>query len=156
MKIDLNRFVPLGLDGYNEGKWILSGMIVAGLAAIVNFANQYTDALSRLYHYSVGIKKLIPGAQMEAFTRLVMGCDVGFSLLCVAMVLLGVYHYSYHSKGSKAIYLMRRLPRYWELHLRCLGLPVAGAVGAMSMLGLLTMLFYLVYRFCTPVQCLPY
>ena len=156
MKIDLNRFVPLGIDGKTEGKWVLTGLAVAGFAAIVIFGNQYTDALSRLYHYGLGRKKLIPDAVMTDFSEIMMGCDVGFSLVCLAMVMLGFYHYHYHSQGSKAIYLMRRLPSRWELHIRCLGLPVAGAVGSMALLGLLTVLFYLIYYFCTPAQCLPY
>ena len=156
MKIDLSRFAPLGLDGNREWHWILSGWIVAGISAILNFSNQYTDALSWLYLYGMGSKKLISGAVMEPFSRLVLGCDVGFSLVCLAMVLLGIYHYYYHNQSSKPIYLMRRLPSSWELHIRCLGIPVMGAVGAMAILGVLTVVFYLIYYFCTPAQCLPY
>lgn len=156
MKIDLNRFAPLGLDGHKEGQWILSGVIVAGLSAIVNFGNQYTDALSQLYRRGMWQKTLIEGAVMTDFTQLLMGCEVGFLLVVLAMVLLGIYHYHYHTQGSKSVYLMRRLPRPWELHIRCLGLPAAGAVGSMAVLGLLSVLFYLIYRFCTPAQCLPY
>lgn len=155
MKTDLNRFVPLGLDGKAEGKWILTGLAVAGVTAVVIFGNQYSDALSQLYRYSIGTKKLISGAVMTDFSEIVMGCEVGFSLVCLAMVLLGVYHYFYHTQESKSIYLMCRLPSRWELHIRCLGLPAAGAVGSMALLGLLTILFYLIYYFCTPAQCLP-
>lgn len=156
MRIDFDRFVPLGLDGKNESQWILAGLIVSALSALINFSNQYTDALSRLYVYGLGTKRLIPGAVMAPFYQTVMGCEVGFTLVCLAMALLAVYHYHYHTQGSKSIYLMRRLPRSWELHMRCLGLPVLGAAGAMASLGLLTVFFYLIYRFCTPAQCLPY
>lgn len=156
MKIDLSRFAPLGLDANREWQWLLTGWIVAGISAILNFSNQYTDALSRLYLYGLGTRTLIAGRRIEAFSRLVLGCDVGFSLVCLAMVLLGIYHYHYHSQDSKPIYLMRRLPSSWELHIRCLGIPVMGAVGAMAILGVLTVAFYLIYYFCTPAQCLPY
>jgi len=155
MRIDLDRFVPVGLDGKKEGQWIGTGMAVAAFAAILNFANQYTDALSRLYVYGLGTRRLNAGAVMVDFIHLMPGCALGFSLVCLAMVLLGVYHYHYHTQGSKSIYLMRRLPKSWELHMRCLGIPVLGAVGSMALLGLLSALFYLIYLSCTPAQCLP-
>ena len=156
MRIDLSRLVPLGLDGHNEGQWIGLGVIASGLCAVLNFANRYTDALDRLYRHGLGTKKLIPGAVMEPFSRLVMGCEVGACLMCLAMVFLAAYHYRYHFRDSKPVYLMRRLPKYWQLHMRCLGLPILGAAGAMALLGFLTVMFYLVYFFCTPAQCLPY
>ena len=156
MKIDLSRFAPLGLDAGRQWQWILTGWIAAALSAMLNFANQYTDALARLYVYGLGSKKLISGAVMAPFSRLVLDCDLGFSLVCLAMVLLGIYHYHYHTRDSKPIYLMRRLPSSWELHIRCLGIPFLGVVGAMAILGVLSVVFYLIYYFCTPAQCLPY
>lgn len=154
MRIDLTRFVPLGLDGKKEGQWILLGWTASALMAAVHFSNQYTDALSRLYVHGLGSRRLIPGAQMAPFSRLVLGCDLGFSLMCIAMVLLGVYHYYYHTQEAKSIYLMRRLPRKEELHIRCLSLPVVGAAGGLALLGLLTVLFFGIYNTCTPAQCL--
>ena len=155
MKINLNRFVPLGIDGVTEGKWILTGLGASAIAALVNFSVRYSDAHAQLYRQGMGMKKLIPGRVIASFPQILLGCDIGFILLCIAMVMLAAYHYTYHSQGSKAIYLMRRLPSRFELHIRCLGLPVAGAVSAMALLGLLTVLFYLIYYFCTPAQCLP-
>ena len=154
MRIDLSRLAPLGLDGKKEGQWIVTGWVLAGLMAAIEFSNQYTDALARLYLYGGSIK-LIPGAVMTEFSLLVMGCEFGFVLLGLALGLLAVYHYSYHSQGSKPVYLMRRLPKPWELHIRCLGMPLAGIAGGLALLGLECVLFYCVYRSCTPVQCLP-
>lgn len=156
MKIDLSRFVPLGLDAQKEKQWIFLGWGVSAIAALINFANHYTDALSRLYNHMLGGRRLLRGAVIAPFSELVLGCEFGFVLMCLAMFLLGVYHYHYHSRESKAIYLMRRLPSAWELHIRCLGMPVTGAVGSMAILGLLTIVFFFIYRTCTPAQCLPY
>ena len=154
MRIDLNRFVPLGMEGNKEGQWILTGWIVSACGAVLNFSNQYTDALSRLYVHGWGSRRLIDGAVMTPFSRLMQGCEVGFMLMGVAMAMLGVYHYFYHSQGSKSIYLMWRLPRREELHIRCLAMPVAGALGGLALLGLLTVLFFVIYNTCTPAQCL--
>ena len=51
---------------------------------------------------------------------------------------------------------MRRLPERWELHLRCLTVPVVGVLGAMSLQGILGIFYYLIYIFVTPRQCLPF
>ena len=156
MKIDLSRFVPLGLEGEKEGQWILLGWGISALAAMIQFANQYHDALSRLYNHMLGGRRLIQGAVMTPFSELVLGCEFGFVLMCLGLALLAVYHYHYHTQSSKPIYLMRRLPNSWELHIRCLGMPVMGAVGALAILGLLTILFFVIYLRCTPEQCLPF
>ena len=156
MKIDLSRFVPLGLDGEKEKQWIFLGWGLSSFIAVLHFMNQFNDALSRLYNHMLGGRRLIQGAVMAPFSELVLGCEFGFVLMCLALCLLALYHYRCHSIDSKSIYLMRRLPRAEELHIRCLGLPVMGAAGAMAILGLLTVLFYIVYRRVTPAQCLPY
>ena len=44
------------------------------------------------------------------------------------MFSMAAMHYVYHWKGSRSIYLMRRLPNPWELHRRCLTLPALGIV----------------------------
>lgn len=155
MKIDLSRYVPLGLDGRKEANWLLAGLGGAALAAFIRFFVAYFDALGSLYQHKLGGgRQLIPGAVMTGFSQLMLGCELGFLLICLAMAALAAYHYYYHTLGSKPIYLMRRLPQHWELHKRCLGIPVTGALGAMALLGCLSILFYLIYRFCTPAQCL--
>ena len=155
MKIDLSRFAPLGLDAEREKHWIFLGWGISAIAALINFANHYTDAHSRLYNHMLGGRRLLQGAVMAPFSELILGCEFGFVLMCLALGMLAVYHYHYHSQNSKPIYLMRRLPRATELHIRCLGLPVGSAMGAMALLGLMTILFYIIYITCTPAQCLP-
>ena len=155
MKIDFSRFVPLGMEGEKEKQWIFLGWGISAVMALIQFANQYTDALSRLYNHMMGGRRLIQGAVIAPFSELILGCEFGFMLMCLALGLLAVYHYHYHIQSSKPLYLMRRLPRAWELHMRCLGMPVIGAAGAMALLGLLTIVFYVIYMTCTPAQCLP-
>lgn len=155
MRIDFSRYVPLGLNGKKEAQWLAAGIGCAALIAVIRFLGQYFHALDHLYRIvpEVG-RQLIPWAVMTDFSELIVGCELGFLLICLAMVALSAYHYYYHTLGSKPIYLMRRLPRHWELHRRCLTLPAAGVVSSMAVLGALSALFYLIYRFCTPAQCL--
>lgn len=155
MRIDFSRWVPLGLNGKKEAQWLAAGMGCAALAATIRFLGQYFNALDQLYRTVPGGGRILnPQAVMTDFPVLMVGCELGFLLVCLAMVVLSAYHYYYHTLGSRPIYLMRRLPRRWELHRRCLSLPAAGAVGSMAVLGGLSALFYLIYRFCTPAQCL--
>lgn len=155
MRIDLSRYVPLGVDGAKEGKCLLAGLGTAAAWSIIDFATEYAEALAMLYDYRGRARILIPGRIIGDFEPLVAGGTVLFSLLCLGMALLAVYHYVYHYQGSKSIYLMRRLPSRMELIRRCFGIPAAGAVASMALLGLLTVCYYCVYIFYTPEQCLP-
>ena len=157
MKIDWKAWAPVELDGAKEAKTIFVGLCLAAAWGVFDFAAHYIDALNALY-YNSGLtfrKLLIPGAVMEEFSSLILGCDTLFNLICLTMPLLAAYHYGIHCRSSMSIYLMRRLPDRWELHRRCLLIPLGGAAAAMAVLGLLGIVFYLIYILCTPAQCLP-
>ena len=62
-------------------------------------------------------------------------------------------HISYF-QDSKSIYTMRRLPSVWELHRRCLTLPVCGMVIGLGTAFVLILLYYNVYIGLTPEICL--
>lgn len=156
MRIDLSRHVPLGLNGKKEIQYLAAGLGIAAAWSVIDFAKEYTDALAMLYgHRAGGSRVLIPGQIIGDFEPMLAGGSVLFSLICLAMALLAGYHYAYHFQGSKSVYLMRRLPGRYELPHRCFAIPAAGAVGAMALLGLLTVCYYAVYLLCTPAQCLP-
>ena len=160
MRIDWNRWAPVGLDGGKEIKWIGFGLGFGALVAVITFFDHYYDALEKLYWNMpaslAGMeRKPIPGAVMTPFAELLRGCETVFALVCAVMPFLAAYHYLHHRRGAKSIYLMRRLPRRWELHRRCLSLPALGLVSALGLLGLLGIVFYMIYLLCTPAQCLP-
>ena len=92
MKIDISRFVPLGLDAEKEKQWLFLGWGISSAVALIQFSNQYTDARSRLYNHMLGGRRLIQGAVMAPFSELVLGCEFGFVLMSVALALLAVYH----------------------------------------------------------------
>ena len=64
-------------------------------------------------------------------------------------------HYAHYYRGSKSIYLMRRLPDRTLLHRQCWTLPLLALGLTLLVLVLLPALYYLIYRYATPAQCLP-
>ena len=77
-----------------------------------------------------------------------------FGLVLIVTLSFISTHYSYHYRESKSIYLMRRLSDPWELHRRCLTLPVVGVGLALLVAFVLLMLYFAVYMGVTPEECL--
>ena len=99
-------------------------------------------------------RELLPGAVMSLFGNLLEGCSFGFIVLIVCMLALTIANYRYHYQGSKSIYLMRRLPKKYEMAKRCLLLPVAVIFVSLATICLLLVIYYQIYLFVTPEQCL--
>ena len=66
----------------------------------------------------------------------------GFGAVALGMLVLAVRNYLSFRQGSRADYLMRRLSGGWELHLRCLAVPVMGIFAS----ALLAAALYFIYR----------
>lgn len=75
-------------------------------------------------------------------------------LLALGAVVLAAYNYGKLWRGSKPVYLMARLPDRWELHRRCLGVPLGLLLAALVLAALLLLVYYGVYRLLTPAQWL--
>lgn len=56
--------------------------------------------------------------------------------------------------GAKSIYLMGRLPDRWELHRRCLTLPLGWLLSAVLLPVLTLLVYYGIYYLITPAACL--
>jgi len=156
MRIDWKRYLPLGLDGINEKRAWIIGMVASLLWSML-FLLRYSNAYSYLYYWNNARTEriLVEGAMMRPFPDLMVGLMTGFWMLAMYMLGVGVYFYMYHYRDSKSIYLMRRLPDRWELHRRCLTVPVLAAVASLLSSLVLTGIYYGIYILCTPVQCLP-
>lgn len=156
MKTELERYLPLGRDGKQTRDWLIFSLAVSALWSLWCFLGQYWEEYQTLFYYNaVGERIVNTRAVMVPFRDLLYGVEKGFGLVLAAMPALAVFHYLHHWQGSKSIYLMRRLPDPWELHRRCLAVPFTGAVACMALLGLMCVVFYLIYILCTPQQCLP-
>lgn len=156
MKIDLGRYIPMGIEPEGERSLLLWSLGAGTVWSFFLFVSSYNEAYNNLFHHvGFGRTMLREGAVMPGLFEIMAGTETIFVLVCAAMPFWALYHYAYHYNGSKSIYLMRRLPERWELHRRCLAVPAVGAVSSMALQGLLGSLYYLIYILCTPRQCLP-
>jgi amino acid transporter len=91
---------------------------------------------------------------MTDFYAILGGALYGFLILALCMPALILYHYAYHYQGSKNIYLMRRLPNRWELHKRCVTLPLLAALICLLSVLVLLCIYLGIYMTATPRECL--
>lgn len=154
-KPDLTRWAPPGFNLRPEKQFFVTGMACAVLYSFMFFI-RYGNARSDLFGYSHGsnIRILLPDAVMPDFYLLLEHYWAGLAVLAMCMLALIVYHYVYHWQGSKSIYLMRRLPNRFELHRRCLTLPLIAILICLLTAIILLLLFYGTYIAFTPKECL--
>lgn len=150
----LEKYAPPGIQVSTEVGWFYFGMIVATFHSML-FLIQYISARDELYIRTSRGLELIEGAIIRDFGTLTENVFLTFYLVCIVTLLVGVYHYFYHYQGSKMMYLMKRLPDKWEVHKRCWILPIAGFCITVVWMLIVRMLYYAIYIFCTPSQCLP-
>ena len=156
MKIDIQRYVPMDMDGAQESTILLWALGGGSVWSSLAFLSTYMQAYDNLFHHQGAFRSsLRTGAMMPGFFELLSGSELLFMILCAIMPFWAIYHYRLHFGTSKSIYLMSRLPDRWDLHRRCLTFPVVGFVSALSLQGLLGCIYWLIYIFVTPRQCLP-
>ena len=152
----MDRRVPPGLDWISEIKPWIAGMALSFLYSM-SFFTRYFSAREQLYAaLPGGRKELLPGAVMVPFRVLAKDALWLFPLLAAAaFTVFAALHYMTFFRGSRSIWLMRRLPDAGELPRRCFTLPLILAAATLIFAGILALLFYAVYFFCTPAGCLP-
>ena len=156
-RLDLSRLLPPGYEGEKEWNTALWGVAVAAFLALVGFLARAGDARSDLFYipYEGAERILYADAVMADFSWVVGGSLLWLRVEQLYALLLTIPHYRYFYKGSKSIYLMRRLPSRWELHKRCLALPLLAVILASAVALLLKCLFFVLYLLFTPGGCLP-
>ncbi len=152
-KLDISGFAPLGMN-LSPFKHTLAWGGIVSLFWSFSFVAKLTSSFSDLFRNVRGEKVLREGAMMTEFTELMEGVLVGFLILAIIMLMSCIYNYAYHWQGSKSIYLMRRLPNAWELHKRCLTLPIVSILICGIAAFILLCIYYGIYMAVTPEQCL--
>ncbi len=153
MKERFEREVPFGIDYQTELRLIGYGLL-ASLIYSLRFAAAYIQQSASLYTMTGAEKILRDGAEMLDFVYVLNDSLAGFPIIAGCMILLTAYHYAYHYRGSKSIYLMRRLPDRWELFRRCVTLPFAAGVFCLLAAFLLLLCYFAYYMWVTPEVCL--
>ena len=155
----LERILPPNVDPDRTGSWITGTLVGGVLASVLAFVLQYSGELRKLYYYDnvQHVKRLIEGAKISPFTSYVF-CAGGVFLLFVLLIAAWtVSLYGSFSRGSRSLYLMRRLPEgYKPLLGYVLRAPALCLTGAAAVCAVLLGGYYLLWRFMTPEICLPH
>ena len=152
-KPDLSRYAPLGINVRSEWQGYVTGLAVAVVYSMI-YLLRYFNARENLYEWTLKGRELIEGAVMPDFAELMDGTLLVFLAIALTMMGLAIYHYIYHRLDTKSYYVMRRLPSRWELHLRCLTLPMTGLLICGAAVLIVTLIYYWIYMGCTPEECL--
>lgn len=155
-QVDLTRLAPPGIDLKSDCKRFYGFLAAAAVFAILVFGVKYRSGYDDLFVWDGAKHLLRPGAVMLTFGEISAGSlSLFYFVALYSLAMSVVYHISYHTGGSKSIYLMRRLPQRWEWLKRDITLPVLGAVLCILSAQLFRLLFLGVYYWVTPAQCLP-
>ena len=148
----LERHVPPGfdlkLDLIAYSIWIIMQILVS----FFRFFSRFDQAYTNLFAYEDGVKILLADARMIEFATLIRGVGSAYFVLAFIVVRR---HYLYFTKDTKSIYLMKRLPKYWERDRRCWALPLTYMLATFLVSVLLKSLFLWVYLHYTPAGSLP-
>ena len=158
----LDKLFPPGYDRDEELKRLIVVFVIAVLNSF-RFFIAYYEAYGDLFWYDglriketgVWEKTVRPGEVIVPFKELIGQSFLFFIVFVLVLVAVAGQHYWYYTKGSKSIYLARRLPeRYYALK-TCLGVTGIGIGITLLSVGLLLGILYVVYIFVTPAGCLP-
>ena len=151
-KPDLSPLAPPGVNGAKEVRWTLIGVGLSAAAGLLGFLYQLSDQCNF-------VKRIIEGGSLSeeigTFRGILGGNLFCFALVNLAMAGVLLYHIDLHYRGSRSIYLMRRLPQRWELLRRCAALPLLGLLCSVLVWGLLQLLLFWMYLTIPPQDFLP-
>lgn len=145
---DLSRYAPPGIELRQMRDYLIASTALGFLGSVWMYFSALSDVV-RIIHgdYPSYYGNYDGGA--PDFVEVLGSSLIFFPLFALGTLLFVVYHYAYHFRHSKSIYLMRRLPDRWELHRRCLTLPVSMALFLLLVGFLLLLCFY--WAYCTAI-----
>lgn len=148
--------IPLGLDWRREVKaliWLWISCVLISFCYFIDLS-QHINSLYGWDRINGQQVKVLRGTMMPDFYEVLDGNMDALFIGAVLALLLAVYHYTYHYQGSRSIYLMRRLPKKYELLKRCLTVPVAASVVLLLTALLLVPVYYGLYMAFVPQECI--
>ena len=154
IRIDWNRHLPLGMDG-TKTKQRMSLALGIGIGGSFRFLMRYFSARGSLYGYVNGKHQRIANRFMLPFVELLQGSFTFMAIVALGFALSTAIFYLYHYQGCRSIYTMKRLPNRWELWRRCFTVPAAFVILSGITTMILIGLYWLLWRFATPVDAFP-
>lgn len=121
-----------------------------GLISLFKFIIQLTEQINDLLRREYITDKL-------EFRQTTDGCFVLGIILAVVLLGMIIINYIQSTKygGSNPIYTWKRVPRWWEMHVRCLAMPMLGFLAVAIEILLLCGIYYRIYRCVIPEQLMP-
>lgn len=110
---------------------------------------------SRLYYFQDGKRFLYPDAVAEPFTKVASMSWTGFTVPLLFLALMAVWHYFSYWRGTKSIYVMRRLPRRGVVFASCVKGPTLCALAVVLAAAALYVLYLGLYWLAVPAECMP-
>ena len=153
MREYLDRHLPPGMNPDDERRFVKIGLVLSALLGGLDLIRYFTE-LSNLYRYREGKRWLDESMTMPDFAEIFVRFPIGFAILAVCMLGFVIYHYVYYYRGSKSIYLMRRLPNRFEIHRRAWTYPLCVILLCGVCVTVLFWLFFGLYLWITPDACL--
>jgi len=155
MKNFLERSYPMGYNYKTELKVLLTMLAAGVLISFFRFISAYSLEILALY-INRGAELILDESRVMPDFVYILGDKLLILLILAAFtfVLASCIHYAYHRYGSKSIYLMRRLPNRFELHRRCLSIPLIFSFIILLAAALLLLICYSIYTISTPEACL--
>jgi len=148
---------PPGFDLEKAKLFYLIGVGIAGLVMFVTFIMRWNEAYGDLFEYAreYGGRVLREGALLPGFWYLIQTTEKSFWYLTAFILSAVVGNYSCYYKGSKSIYVMKRLPNRLEIHRRAWTLPGVAILVNLLVMFLVVLLCLAVYFLCSVPACIP-
>lgn len=144
-RIELDRLVPVWADGRRTAvrmALLIAASAFLSLGAPVRFVSALREC--RELHIF-----------MPPFKTILGGALVPFIICCFVFTAEAAFNYAGHrTGGSRSDYTMRRLPKRWEFHMRCVLLPLIGVIAACLAALILWLIFRWLYFTFTPPEFL--
>lgn len=153
--IKAEHLAPPGANVERLRNVLVAALILCSLAMFIQFIATWNVACQNLYGWVGTEMKRLPGAKLPTFLYLIRGTYQWFAAVVIAAVFVVIDNYTCYYRESRSIYVMKRLPKWSEIHKRAWSLPLFACITAGVVIVLTTLLCMLVYRFCSPEDCLP-
>ena len=145
---------PPGIDVLKEVRLFIIGWIISFVFSLFDFLGKYVLEYSNLYAVIADETVLKTYVKMPYFRSLIRYSFYGYIILAFCAVCLMVFHYSQFFIGSKSIYLMKRLPKRSEIHIRTCTLPILAIFIIVISVFIIMMFYFAIYMIFTPKICI--
>ena len=145
------RSLPPGYNHKSEITIFVGTLAGIATSSLTSFFRAYTEAKQSLY-IRIGTELIRDESKvMPDFAQILGGRLYSmFIFAALAFIIPSAFHFAYHYRGSKSIYLMRRLPKKTELYKRCLLMPLIYLLMFLLATAALLLIYYVVYIYSTP------